>query len=156
MLCEWLNQANQSLVAAPGDDGAEADATQIARIRLIAASDFVKMQIGQSEIVVSRLPYRIGRKPTGESPRVQASVDLALVTRDILQMSLEHLAIHSQDGRVIVEDLSSEAGTWVNGARIARFENTMVAPIRWGENEIIVGPQDSPLRFLVIVERKTE
>jgi CRP-like cAMP-binding protein len=158
MLCERLNQANKSLVEAPAADaeGADADARHIARIRLIAASDFVKMQIGQSEIDIGRLPYRIGRKPTDESPRVLAPVDLALVTRDILQMSLEHLAIASKGDSLVVEDLASEAGTWVNGVRIARFENTAVAPLRWGENEIVIGPQDSPLRFLVIVERKAD
>lgn len=158
MLCERLNQANKSLVEAPDADadGAEADATRIARIRLIAASDFIKMQIGQSEIDIARLPYRVGRRPTDESPRVQVPVDLALVTRDILQMSLEHLAIESRDGRLLVADLASEAGTWVNGTRIARFENATTAPLRWGENEIVVGPLDSPLRFLVIVERRAD
>jgi CRP-like cAMP-binding protein len=154
MLCERLIEADRHLIQPPIGQGIGVELAAVDKIRLLAASDFLKDQIGHLEIEVTRLPFRVGRRPTGESPRIQPLVDLAIVTHEIFQMSHEHFALQGQEGWLFIEDLGSEAGTLVNGRRIARFVNTMVAPLDWGENEIVVGAPESSIRFLLLIERK--
>jgi len=153
MLCERLIDADRHLLSESSGDGV--DLVQIGQVRLLAASDFVKNQIGHRVIDIARLPFRVGRRPVGEQAAIPHEIDLEIVSRDTLQMSHEHFAIRSGDGKLLIEDLDSQTGTLVNGRRIARFAESRVAPLNWGENAIVVGAVDSPIRFLLIVERKT-
>lgn len=154
MLCERLVEANRSLAQSESGPNTGLDLTAVARMRLLAASDFVKNQIGHREIEITNLPFRIGRRAIGENLAGQPEADLALVVHDPLQMSPAHCAIQGQDGRLFIEDLGSEAGTIVNGDRIARFADKLTAQLAWGENVIVVGPEESSVRFLFIVERR--
>jgi len=56
--------------------------------------------------------------------------------------------------RPVVRDLESDLGTLVNGLRIAQFERSGAADLRFGENRIQAGGLESPYRFHVIVERE--
>jgi hypothetical protein len=154
MLCERLGEADRHLVGRPA--GGSVELVQVGRVRLLAGSDSIKQQIGHRVIDVTTLPFRIGRRPIDENPEIVPNVDLEIVTRHTLQMSHEHFAIQTGDGQLFVEDLNSQTGTLVNGHRIARFADSRIAPVKWGENEIIAGPQDSPIRFLLVVERKAD
>lgn len=61
---------------------------------------------GSEEITVSQWPATIGRGP-------DASVRL-----DDLWVSRRHCKIDEVDGKLIVQDLGSKHGTWVNGRRV--------------------------------------
>lgn len=152
MLCERLLQADNRLMEQHiYVEGARADKVKV--IRLLAASPEVESQIGSEGMTVGKLPFHVGRSAlSGES----AGANRAELMLHALagQMSPLQFAIEVHEGRLTVHDLGSHLGTLVNGVRIAHFERADMADLRFGENRIQAGGQESPYRFHVIVERK--
>lgn len=153
MLCERLSRANGQLVSGrllrPGAPMAE-----VARITLLPASRSTENQIGDEGVVVSELPFRVGRKLRAKERGHYAGVGLALGAKDIFDISPEHFAIEDQKGRLVARDLGSHLGTIVNGVRIADFEQTAVVGLQFGQNLVQPGGIDCPFQFSVVVEKR--
>jgi len=151
MLCERLLQAEDHLLEQRlYVEGARVD--DIKAIRVLAASPEIETQIGSEGVTVGKLPFHVGRTALpGENANTKHS-ELMLHALSG-QMSPLQFAIEEHEGRLAIRDLDSHLGTLVNGVRIAHFEHTDVADLRFGENRIQAGGQESPYRFHVIVER---
>jgi len=153
MLCERLSSADGQLLSGrllrPGAPMAE-----VARITLLPASRSTENQIGDEGVVVSDLPFRVGRKLRAREHGRYAAVSLALGAKDIFDISPEHFALEEQNERLIVRDLGSDLGTIVNGIRIADFEQTSVVGLQFGQNLIQPGGIDCPFQFSVVVEKR--
>ena len=79
-----------------------------------------------SRIVVDELPATIGRSAEAGIPLADRWVSRA------------HCAIEEVDGRLIVRDLGSRHGTFVNGRRIARSELRPGDSITVGTSQFLV------------------
>ncbi len=155
MLCERLSQAGSRLVEQQiYSEGARLG--EVDSIRLLPASPEMAAQIGSEGLALPDLPFQVGRhRRPGEPARASGS-ELALQSPGGEQISIQHFCIRGQDGRLVLRDLKSHLGTLVNGVRIASFEQSDVADLTFGENEIQAGGLESPYRFHVIVERAAD
>lgn len=152
-LCNRLAEANSQLLTHQlYSEGARL--AEIGRIRLLADSREMQTQIGTDGLVVKNLPFRVGRHTGLETKSTVGRADLALHSAHGDEISPSQFSIEGHDGRLIVRDLESHLGTVVNGRRIAHFEESMLADLRFGGTSIQAGGMDSPFRFQVIVERK--
>lgn len=152
-LCERLLKADSQLIEQRlYSEGARLD--EIGRMRLLAASPEVEAQIGSDGMVITDLPFRVGRHAQAGEKADSVLAELMLQISGSTQVSPRHFAIEEIDGRLMLRDLDSHLGTLINGERIAHFERTNIADLRFGENRVQAGGQDSVYRFLVIVERK--
>lgn len=152
MLCERLVQADRKLIE-QRIYSAAANAAKVRGIRLRPGSRELEAQIGVEGLEVSDLPFRVGRHlEAGESASANRA-GLSLPLQVGIQMSPLHFAIEEHQGRLVVRDLESHLGTLVNGRRIAHFEQSDVADLRFGQNTVQAGGLDSPYLFNVIVER---
>lgn len=152
MLCGRLLRAeNRLLEQRIFSEAARLD--EVEKIRLLAASPDVESQIGSEGLIIDKLPFHVGRVAlSGESAGAKP-MELMLHAQE-RQMSPLQFAIEGRGGRLVVRDLGSHLGTLVNGARIAHFEQSDMADLRFGENRIQAGGLESPYRFHLIVERK--
>ena len=83
----------------------------------------------------------------GELQLGRAAPGLELLAADA-ELSRSHASIHrDDDGALVIEDLGSRNGTWVNGARVERPRLEPGDLIRVGEStfELVVGPPVSRL-----------
>ncbi len=153
MLCERLARADHALVGR-ASAALEAMVEEIERVRLFAASDFVRRQIGHAEVAIARTPFRVGRVTSTSGPPGEGRDHLWLVEHAPYRLSAPHFAIEPRNRRLVIVDLDSELGTEVNGARIGRNADDGEAALRFGDNQIVAGPAASPVRFLALVERR--
>jgi CRP-like cAMP-binding protein len=154
MLCERLAEANRQIAdLSLGSAGAASD--EVARMRLMGASPLIETQIGDHGIEIRQLPFTIGRRSqSGEPPKASRDALLLGSQGGTYQISLQHCVIDQLGGTLIVRDLGSALGTLVNGKRIAEFERSRIAPLRFGANEIVIGGADSAYHFTLFVDRK--
>ena len=68
-------------------------------------------------------------------------------------MAAHHFAIEDREGRLVVRNLGSPLGTLVNDRREVEFEEGLIAPLRFGANEIQAGGAESRYRFTLLVKR---
>ncbi len=153
MLCERLARADERLMedSLPGTETARM--AELGSIRLLAASRSVEMQIGAEGIVISRLPYRVGRRAVLDHESAATHSELSLGIRDDPAISPEHFALEERDGVLIVRDLDSYLGTIVNSRSVSRFGNSKTIPLVFGSNLVVAGGMESSHRFTVLVER---
>ncbi len=118
-------------------------------IRLLPDSSATRSGMPKRGIVITQMPYGIGRKPLrGEqTPRT----DIALMFPDSkpYNLSRSHFAIEHGHSAVMIRDVGSQLGTVVNGQRIGIDEIHNALPLHIGENEIAAGGADTPFRFVI-------
>lgn len=154
-MCDRLAHANSQLVTHQiYNEGALL--AEVARIRLLPDSREMQTQIGTDGLVIKSLPFRVGRHTGPEAKTQVGRADLTLHSAHGEEISPLQFSIEGRDGRLIVHDLESHLGTVVNGSRIAHFEESMAADLRFGATSIQCGGMDSPFRFQVIVERNED
>jgi hypothetical protein len=154
MLCERLADADLALSGRLGTTR-EAVVADVARVRLFAASDFVRRQIGYTELVIAQTPFRVGRSTPASGPPGVGRDHLWLIEHPPYRLSPVHFVIDERSGRLSTIDQDSELGTEVNGRRIGRRADFGEAALQFGDNQIVAGPDSSPIRFLAVIERKT-
>lgn len=151
MLCERLADADRKLAHDDVVTPARRDA--VSRITLLADDPAVERQIGSEGVVVDALPFSVGQwTQTGKHLGVSKG-ELMLQPSNSVHLSPSHFVIEEDaDGALVVRDLKSHLGTCVNGRRIARFEESLVAPLGVGPNTVVAGGNSSPYRFVVLAE----
>lgn len=120
-------------------------------ITLGAETPALRREMGEASIVVTHLPYIVGRTPQPGEHQPRRNPDLSLGDHRPLRLSREHFVIERQRDRLWVRDLSSTLGASVNGQPIGRDFSTDSAELRWGENHIVAGGAGSPFAFTVVV-----
>ena len=155
MLCERLVEANSKL-SEMGAFSEPAKSETVARIRLLPASREVESQIGTDGVLIGELPFHVGRSAPSSKTPAMSGKELMLRAAQESQISPLHFVIEEQDGSIVLRDLDSRLGTLVNGLRIAHFEYSSTADLRFGNNDVQTGGSESPYRFHVIVEKKED
>ncbi|MGE3311934.1 MAG: cyclic nucleotide-binding domain-containing protein [Limisphaerales bacterium] len=103
------------------------------------------------EVRINTFPFRIGRRsPSGVASVFEAN-DLALDDEAPFQVSRHHCAIERTSGGFVVVDRGSKLGTIVNGIAIGEASPRMKAALKPGENWIILGATESPVRLRAVV-----
>jgi CRP-like cAMP-binding protein len=101
---------------------------------------------------VTRLPFRIGRRPSPHEPDVIAFNEIQLIDREPFRVSLNHFSLDLEGGEVVARDRGSRFGTVVDDIVLGSGEMRDSLPLGYGPHEIIAGPRDSPYRIKVMVK----
>jgi hypothetical protein len=152
LLCERLSKADQYIIAHP-DLTIGAEIAHAENIRLLPASPTVETQIGAQGIEISALPYRIGCHTAADHRTSISPTNLLLRAPGNYQIAASHMIIENVDGQIVARDLGSHLGTLVNGVRLAKFEASDHATLKYGDNDVQLGSIESPYHFRVIIER---
>jgi len=118
---------------------------------LTACNDHARARLPESSVTIQKFPFRIGRKheTPGKGATVFASNDLPIADDKPYQISRNHCSIEREGDNFFVRDRGSSLGTMVNDAAIGLAENTLTQDLRGGENQILLGSDDSEFKFKV-------
>lgn len=133
-----------ALVAPPPEGGYQS-------IVLTACNDHAMARMPESSVTIQKFPFRIGRKheTPGKGATVFASNDLPIADEKPYQISRNHCSIEREGDHFFVRDRGSSLGTVVNDAAIGLAENSLTQDLRGGENQILLGSDDSQFQFKV-------
>ncbi len=133
-----------ALVAPPPEGGYQS-------IVLTACNDHAMARLPESSVTIQKFPFRIGRKheTPGKGATVFASNDLPIADEKPYQISRNHCSIEREGDHFFVRDRGSSLGTVVNDAAIGLAENSLTQDLRGGENQILLGSDDSQFQFKV-------
>ena len=118
---------------------------------LTACNDHAMARLPESSVTIQKFPFRIGRKhdTPGKGATVFASNDLPIADEKPYQISRNHCSIEREGDHFFVRDRGSSLGTVVNNAAIGLAENSLTQDLRGGENQILLGSDDSQFQFKV-------
>lgn len=124
------------------------------QIHLLPRSDRMAEQMAPNGLIVRNLPFRVGRHahPREITQQIQTAVHLAVDERQLHYLERVHFAIEDSFMGPIVRDCGSRFGTTVNDVQLGGGQRHLSAPLRPGQNTIVAGPDDSPFRFVALVE----
>jgi hypothetical protein len=120
-------------------------------IVLTACNEHAMARLPESSVTIQKFPFRIGRKhdTPGKGATVFASNDLPIADEKPYQISRNHCSIEREGDHFFVRDRGSSLGTVVNDAAIGLAENSLTQDLRGGENQILLGSDDSQFQFKV-------
>ena len=118
---------------------------------LTACNDHARARLPETSVAIQKFPFRIGRKhdTPGKGATVFASNDLPIADDQPYQISRNHCSIEREGDNFFVRDRGSSLGTVVNEAAIGLAENSLTQDLRGGENQILLGSDDSQFQFKV-------
>ena len=118
---------------------------------LQALTEHARARLPEPVITISKFPFRIGRKHEvqGKGATVFAANDVALADDKPYQISRNHCSIEREGDHFFVRDRGSTLGTVVNDKPIGLAEDTLTCDLHGGDNEILLGADDSPFKFKV-------
>ncbi len=166
-LFERLRMMNQKLAdlgAAPEPSGPPElsepteSARDLPRVVIYPLTPETERDVAGGGLTVTRFPFRIGRQADSREEMVLAFNDIELNDEKPYQVSLNHFALDLSGPGLVVRDRGGLRGTMVNAKRIGPGAEHDHAPLRSGDNEVVVGavptadgaPQ-SRYRFRVVV-----
>jgi hypothetical protein len=118
---------------------------------LQALTEHARARLPEPVVTITKFPFRIGRKHEvqGKGATVFAANDLAVADDKPYQISRNHCSIEREGDHFFVRDRGSTVGTVVNDTAIGLAEDTLTCDLRGGDNEILLGADDSPFKFKV-------
>jgi hypothetical protein len=118
---------------------------------LQALTEHARVRLPEPVVTITKFPFRIGRKHEvqGKGATVFAANDLAVADDKPYQISRNHCSIEREGDHFFVRDRGSTVGTVVNDTAIGLAEDTLTCDLRGGDNEILLGADDSPFKFKV-------
>ena len=118
---------------------------------LQALTEHAKVRLPEPVMTISKFPFRIGRKHEvqGKGATVFAANDIALADDKPYQISRNHCSIEREGDHFFVRDRGSTVGTVVNDKPIGLAEDTLTCDLHGGDNEILLGADDSPFKFKI-------
>ena len=150
MLCERLRNVNGQYLDLLERESVRV--TEVSEIILLPESHEMETQIGEEGLAIPALPYTVGGHIDEDHAPSEEQTSLRLRSYSTHQIDPEHLAIEEIEGRLCVRDLGTHLGTFVNGSRIANFEHTDTAQLKFGDNHIQAGGTNSPYQFRIFVK----
>ncbi|MBL9129441.1 MAG: cyclic nucleotide-binding domain-containing protein, partial [Verrucomicrobiales bacterium] len=143
-LSEQLNHAGDGETW-PGDLGAGGvESAATLTLHTVQSGEPIEMQ-------VETFPFRIGRRLPSSVASIFAANDFAVDDEPPHQVSRHHCAIERTAKGFVVADRGSKLGTIVNGIAIGEASTRMTAPLRRGENIVVLGSAESRVRLKLIV-----
>jgi hypothetical protein len=118
---------------------------------LQALTEHARARLPEPVVTITKFPFRVGRKHEvqGKGATVFAANDLAVADDKPYQISRNHCSIEREGDHFFVRDRGSTVGTLVNDTAIGLAEDTLTCDLRGGDNEILLGADDSPFKFKV-------
>lgn len=118
---------------------------------LQALTEHARARLPEPVVTITKFPFRVGRKHEvqGKGATVFAANDLAVSDDKPYQISRNHCSIEREGDHFFVRDRGSTVGTVVNDTAIGLAEDTLTCDLRGGDNEILLGADDSPFKFKV-------
>ena len=118
---------------------------------LQALTEHARARLPEPVVTITKFPFRIGRKHEvqGKGATVFAANDLAVADDKPYQISRNHCSIEREGDHFFVRDRGSTVGTVVNDTAIGLAEDTLTCDLRGGDNEILLGADDSPFKFKI-------
>ena len=151
MLCERLRNVNGQYLDLLERESVRV--TEVSELMLLPDSHEMETQIGEDGLVIPTLPYTVGRHLDEDHAPSEEHASLLLRPYNAHQIDPEHFALEEVEGRLCVRDLGTRLGTFVNGSRIATFEHTEIAQLRFGDNSVHAGGTNSPYQFRIFVKK---
>ena len=140
-------RATKTISQAPTIAVSEED---VAKIAISPASEKMKAQFKSIEITGNSLPFRIGGYPEGGEKNRRDQLHLYISSEaNPLRISRQQCEIASENKGLYINDLGSRFCTTVNGVTIGRGHGTYSAPLKKGDNEIILGAKDGDYKLIV-------
>ena len=128
-------------------------------LRLVPSTPETRAVLPEDGLVLSRLPFRVGRAPQSSDPAVLHFNDLELPDVEPYVLSPNHFGIDVGEHGLVVRDRGSLHGTVVDGERIGGGAKVDLLALGPGEHDIVAGParalaarRASPFRFRLIVD----
>jgi pSer/pThr/pTyr-binding forkhead associated (FHA) protein len=121
-------------------------------VLLLPLSQAAIEALPEDGIVLGRFPFRIGRKPVDRASTDLSMNELEFAASYAEQVSRNHCAIDFDENHMVVRDRGSQRGTLVNDKAIGVGALQDVAPLKTGDNEIVLGAPNSPIRLVAIVK----
>jgi hypothetical protein len=118
------------------------------QLRLVAEPSCASM-VNPPEIEVTKFPLLLGRQSTGAE--LFGKLHVSIRNDKPYQVSRHHAAIEQEAAGFFVRDRGSTLGSWVNEIPIGLDVGSAAAPLERGENLLILGREDSPFRFKIMV-----
>jgi len=122
------------------------------KITIIGISPEAQNALNGDNLVIDTLPFRIGRESTGSD--ILSYNDLSLQDNKPYHVSRNHLMIMKTAKGIGIVDRGSTLGTIVNGEKIGGKESEKRVLLKQGENEIILGTEESPYKFVIMIEQE--
>lgn len=104
---------------------------------------------------ISQFPFLIGRH-SRENRHLGTSATYLVEDPSPYNVSRKHCSVGIFGDQLEVIDHGSTLGTRVNGCRIGTAVGQMQAPLRMGDNEIVLGSSDRGRHFRITVSRKAD
>ncbi len=105
------------------------------------------------ELEITKFPFRIGRAYFDTAVAVFARNDLSIEDQTPFHISRNHCEIDKITDRFVLRDRGSRLGTWVNSKHVAIDANCFHTDLNDGDNDVILGSEDSAHKFILTIER---
>ncbi|MBO6784075.1 MAG: cyclic nucleotide-binding domain-containing protein [Alphaproteobacteria bacterium] len=137
---EAASSGHDSPLAAPG---------AWSEVRLRPDSSATRSGMPRRGIVISDIPFGIGRKPLRGEQAPRTGIALTFNDSKPYNLSRSHFMIEHGHTALMIRDVGSQLGTVVNGTRIGLDHLHNALPLHIGENGIAAGGADTPFRFVL-------
>jgi len=122
------------------------------KITITPANSQTRKAGSPDQVILDRLPFRIGRRQSGEGADILSANDLSLRDNYPYQISRNHCSIERTGSELIVRDRGSTLGTILNGQAMGTESEHMALPLQSGANKLVLGGEDSTFQFNVQVD----
>ncbi|MFO1067907.1 MAG: cyclic nucleotide-binding domain-containing protein [Geminicoccaceae bacterium] len=116
-------------------------------LQLEADSLAAKLYAGNVPILITELPYTVGRRAGPREPNLKLDLDLEVADPEPYRLSRPHFAILMDRGELCLRDLGSELGTLVDDVGLGRELASDRIVLTPGTHRIIAGGRGSPYMF---------
>ena len=123
------------------------------RLMLMADSKELHAHLPNEGILLTNLPFSVGRALRQNEPTPDDSMDLSLPDSPPFRLSRQHFSLCREADGVGVHDLGSTLGTEVNGECLGQHFGVDSTRLRVGENKITAGGVGSPFAFTVLLQQ---
>ena len=121
------------------------------KISITPANSQTRKAGSPDQVILDRLPFRIGRSQNGEGADILSANDLSLRDEYPYQISRNHCSIERSGSELIVRDRGSTLGTSLNGQSMGTESEHMALPLQPGANKLVLGGEGSTFQFNVQV-----
>lgn len=105
-------------------------------------------------VEIKEFPFSVGAFASATHQSVVNASHMKVPLGHLAEMSDPHFELLQRDGALWIRDMGSAQGTIVNGEALSRYAMTATAKLTTGENTIIAGGAESPVRFIITVPDK--
>lgn len=122
-------------------------------VKIFLDSPFLSQQINGRVISTEDFPVQVGRSETPGIRKTDHGYHIALGDIEPFQLSRLHFCIEQNENEVLIRDLNSTNGTWLNGKLLGmKLGAPPSAKLKVGKNEVIAGENHSNFYFRIILD----